>query len=134
MTGIEGFHHLSLTVSDLDRSSEWYRTVLGLEKVAEFEGDGFRRARFVSSQGLILTLTQHDDGSADRFDERRTGMDHVAFQVGQGDVEAFKERFEQLNVDHSEIEIAASGPPMITFRDPDNIQLEVFGPTAPAAS
>lgn len=128
MTRIERFHHLSLTVSDLNRSSGWYQKVLGLEKVAEFEGDGFRRIRLVSPGGLVLSLTQHDGGSSDRFDERRTGMDHVAFEVGAGDVETFKRRFEELAVDHSDIETSAGGPPMITFRDPDNIQLEVFGP------
>ena len=45
------------------------------------------------------------------------------------DVREFKQRFEELGVNHSEIKPVRSefgDGGMITFRDPDNIQLEVF--------
>lgn len=53
-------------------------------------------------------------------------MDHVAFQVGPGDVDTFKRQFE-LGVQHSEVKAAAGGGAMITFPNPDHIQLEIFG-------
>ena len=77
---------------------------------------------------MTLTLTRHDQQSGETFDERRPGMDHVALQVASSDeVKALKDRFAQLGVDHSEVKAGSSGTAMITLRDPDNIQIEVFG-------
>ncbi len=129
MPTIAGYSHFSFTVTDLGRSTEWYREVLGFELDSEVKGDGFRRNRMRHPDARItLTLTEHDAGSGDRFDERRTGMDHVAFAVPtMEDILSFKERFEERGVDHSEIRASVSGAGgVITFRDPDNIQLEVF--------
>lgn len=124
------FDHVSLTVTDVDTSVEWYRSVLELSVVADFEGDGFRRVRLRPETGAVtVTLTAHHHGSGDGFSERRTGLDHVAFHVGGIDeLEAAKRRFEELGVDHSEIkprERQPGGRAMVTLRDPDHIQLEV---------
>ncbi len=42
-------------------------------------------------------------------------------------VQELKGRFEQLGVVHSDVKDSASGAAMITLRDPDDIQPEVFG-------
>ena len=124
------FHHLSLSVTDVDRSAAWYGALFGFAVTADFEGDGFRRVRMrLDEPGITLTLTGHHDGSGDRFDERRTGMDHVSFQVGSvADVEAVARRCAELGAEHSALKPADRGPndrAMITLRDPDHIQLEV---------
>ncbi len=128
MTEILGYHHLSLSVTDLGKSTEWYQQVLGLDVAAEIEGKGFRRTRLrAPSSGVTLTLTSHDHHSGEPFSERRTGMDHVAFDVGATrDVEALKARYAELGVQHSEITERGDSA-VITLRDPDNIQIEVFG-------
>lgn len=129
MPTITGYSHLSLTVSNLTKSTAWYRDVLGFALDSEVQGDGFRRNRLRHPDaGITLTLTEHETGSGDRFDERRTGMDHVSFAVpGMDDLLGFKERFQAHGVDHSDVKASAAGAGgMITFRDPDNIQLEVF--------
>jgi glyoxylase I family protein len=131
MARISGFHHLSLTVTDLDKSAEWYGETLGFSSEAAIEGDGFRRVRLRHPVGQItLTLTQHENGTGEPFDERRTGLDHVAFEVPSvDDLHEFKRRFEELGVYHSEIKppLRAFGEGgLITLRDLDNIQLEVF--------
>jgi catechol 2,3-dioxygenase-like lactoylglutathione lyase family enzyme len=83
MAEVLGYHHLSLSVTDLGKSTEWYQQVLGLEVAAEIEGEGFRRTRLrAPNSGVTLTLTRHDEQSGKSFDERRPGMDHVAFAVG----------------------------------------------------
>ncbi|MDQ3978477.1 MAG: VOC family protein, partial [Actinomycetota bacterium] len=57
MTEVQGYHHVSLSVSDLGKSAEWYRHTLGFEIDAEIEGDGFRRTRLrAPGSGLTLTL------------------------------------------------------------------------------
>jgi catechol 2,3-dioxygenase-like lactoylglutathione lyase family enzyme len=53
-------------------------------------------------------------------------MDHVAFAVpDRAALDAWKARFEELGVEHSEIKPSVMGD-MIAFRDPDNVQFEVY--------
>lgn len=127
MAGIDGYNHVSLTVTDLERSVAWYRDVLGFTVRGQGERETFRRARLVGpGGGPTLSLTRHADGSGDRFDETRTGLDHLAFTVPEvADVEALERRLRELGVEHSEIRHTGAVA-AITFRDPDNVQLEVF--------
>ena len=125
---VVGFHHLSLSVTDLARSTAWYQAVLGVEVIGEVEGKTFRRVRLRSpGDGVTLTLTCHDQQPDGPFDERRVGMDHVALAVAPGSVPAFLAHFDELGVEHSQMREYEEGVATITFRDPDNIQLEVFG-------
>jgi glyoxylase I family protein len=132
---VEAFHHVSLSVRDLARSTEWYRRVLGFDIAAEVEGATFRRVRLRSpGGGPTLTLTEHHDAPTQPFDERRAGLDHVAFQLaGLDDLAVLERRFEELGVVRSDVKQASGGAAMVTLRDPDNIQLEVFAGPAPAA-
>lgn len=129
MPTLAGYSHLSLSVTDLDQSTRWYCDILGFEVVSHIDGEGFVRNRLRQPDaGITVTLTAHEANEGDTFDERRTGMDHVSFVVPSvDDIHAFKQRFEESGVDHSEVKATAGGAGgMITFRDPDNIQLEVF--------
>ena len=132
MTGgvpsITGFSHVSLTVSDRERSAAWYEEVLGFERHSDVEAETFGRTRMRQpDSGIMVTLTQHNAGSGDRFTETRTGLDHVSLYVPDlDDLHQWKRRFEEQGVDHSDIKETGPGSAMITFRDPDNIQLEVF--------
>jgi glyoxylase I family protein len=135
MTDVLGYHHLSLSVTDLARSVEWYQQVLGLDVAAEIQGEGFRRTRLRAPEsGVTLTLTSHEHELGGSFDERRPGLDHVAFQIrGVDEIHALNDRFAELGVVHSDIKESAAGTAMITLRDPDNIQVEVVaGPLDPA--
>jgi catechol 2,3-dioxygenase-like lactoylglutathione lyase family enzyme len=129
MATLAGFSHLSLTVTDLDRSTDWYCKILGFAVDAKVEGKGFLRHRLRHPDaGITLSLTAHERASGEPFDEHRTGMDHASFAVPSiEDLHRLKERFLERGVDHSEVKPTASGAGgMITFRDPDNIQLELF--------
>lgn len=129
MPTLSAYSHLGLSVTDLEVSSDWYCDILGFEVTARVEGDGFLRHRLRQPDaGITLTLTAHEANEGDTFDETRTGMDHVSFVVPSvDDIHAFKERFQEKGVEHSDVKATAGGAGgMITFRDPDNIQLEVF--------
>ncbi len=41
MPSISGYHHLSLSVTDLGKSTQWYHEVLGFATDAEFAVPGF---------------------------------------------------------------------------------------------
>jgi glyoxylase I family protein len=133
MPSITGFHHASFTVSDREKSVAWYQEVLGFERHSEVEANAFRRTRMRHpDSGITVTLTEHERGQAGRFDERRIGLDHLALAVPDlDDLKAWKRRFEERGVDHSEIHETGPGASMITLRDPDNIQLEVFSTPKP---
>jgi catechol 2,3-dioxygenase-like lactoylglutathione lyase family enzyme len=132
VTEIVAYHHLSLTVTDRKRSTRWYCDCLGFTVQDDtIEGKWFQRTRLQhgNDEGgkIILTLTQHDDGSGDRFSAIRTGLDHVSLQVrSRGDLDDLVRHLDERGVPHSELKPMGDGNAMITVRDPDNIQLELY--------
>ena len=131
MAEISGYHHLSLTVTDLDRSTAWWTEVLGFTVLRRFERDGMTKVILRHpSCGALFSLTGHGDRAPDEpFSEFRTGMDHLAFAVtDRAELDAWKARFEELGVEHSDIKTSPSGE-LIAFRDPDNIAIEVYRDT-----
>ena len=129
---ISGLHHLGLTVRDVEVSAAWYAGVLGFRRAGEFAApDGSRRKVFLRHDALPvrLGLTQHRPGSAGPFDATRTGLDHLAFAVGaRADLDAWAARLAAAGVTCSPVAAANSvpGAAVLVFRDPDNIQLELF--------
>lgn len=128
MPTITGIHHVSLTVTDLARSVAWYTDVLGFAVDADVEGDTFRRTRLRHPDApLVLTLTRHSAGTSEPFAETRPGLDHLALQApGLTDVEEWQRHLDERGVAHSPIKRRSGEVAIITLRDPDNIQLEIF--------
>lgn len=128
---LSGIHHLTLNVRDLEQSAQWYADVLGLERLRTFDHAGFHRVilRHPTAQ-FTIGLNRFDEPDGDgEFNERHTaGLDHFALLVPDRDtLDAWVVRFEQLGVAHSEVHPAAApGSFLVAFRDPDNIQIEVF--------
>ena len=125
-TGFTGISHLDLSVSDAEASASWYERVLGLHRVRRV--DFAQRTMIVlvhGSTGLVIGLNHHH-GHGERFDERRSGLDHVGFAVAtRDDLLAWEARLSDLGVEHSPVTDATSGTALV-FRDPDNIQLEFW--------
>ena len=129
MPAFGSISHLDLTVSDAERSARWYVDTLGLRRLRRADLKG--RVMIVlmhPESGLVIGLNQHDEQSADRFDEHRPGLDHVAFAVAERDeLDRWQERLTELAVEHSPVTDSASGSgTALVFRDPDNIQLELW--------
>ena len=130
MSELGGFHHLNLTVRDVRASMAWYQERLGLEWAFErtSEEQGWSKAGLYDpGSGMRLNFTEHKSGPGDAFDERRTGLDHVAFLVrgGLAGLERWVARLDERGIAHSEIKRGDVGD-LITFRDPDNLQLEFY--------
>lgn len=131
MPSISGRIEVNLTVRDSVRSAGWYSQLLGLEQLYDFtDPDG--RMRYISltepNCGLVLCLVGHAANSGEAFSEFRTGLDHLEFLVDRReDLDEWTERLNQLNIVHTGIkEPAYTKNAMLTFRDPDDIQLEFF--------
>jgi glyoxylase I family protein len=78
---------------------------------------------------LRLGLTRHRDGLQEFFDETRTGLDHAAFATSsREELDDWARRFSDAGVACSPVAPANSipGAAVLVFRDPDNIQLELF--------
>jgi glyoxylase I family protein len=124
--GLEGIGHVSLTVTELAASVEWYQRVLGLGPMMEEKHPGGEAVVLCSPDlRVILALHRHDLNEGELFEEYKTGLDHVSFNVpNRAALEAWIARFDELGVEHGEIEEAPYGA-LVAFRDPDNIQLEM---------
>ena len=124
---LTGFHHLALTVRDLDISASWYEALFDVEPVMDEPGEQ-RRARVyrLSGTNVMLGLTEHRSNDGSPFRPDRTGLDHAAFSVGsRADVDAWAERLDAAEVAHSgRIDIPTGA--ILNFADPDGVALSIF--------
>ena len=131
MSAITGFHHLSLTVTDLDASAAWYREVFGLQQIMEETHDDGRALVFMRPDtAVFIGLHAHGANDGGSFNESSTGLDHISFSVGSRDdlVE-----WEKILRNRGAVVSPISDQPwgsVLVFRDPDNIQLELCAPPA----
>lgn len=134
-----GMHHIALTVTDLDASVDWYSAVFGVRYVMDAPHvGGTAKILLHESAPLGFALHRHDANDGALFSERRTGLDHVGFVVTtRQDLEQWQAHLE----DHGVVRADAADKPLsqspiadepygsvLVFRDPDNIQLELFAP------
>ena len=133
------FAHVALTVSDLSVSVPWYERLIGSGPVLDENTGPFHHTVFVVG-GALLGLHHFPGGRAggspaegEVFEERRVGLDHVAFQCAdRAELEAWERRLDELGVKHGGIVDAHYGSGL-SFRDPDNIALEFFAPPGEVA-
>ncbi|WP_020524584.1 VOC family protein [Catelliglobosispora koreensis] len=122
---------MAVTVSDLQVSVPWYERLIGAAPVLDEDTGPFHHVVFAIG-GTLLGLHTFPEGPAegDVFEERRIGLDHIAFQcANRGELEAWQGHLEDLGIKHGGIIDAPYGSGL-SFRDPDNIALEFFAPPA----
>jgi glyoxylase I family protein len=135
-------HHLRLTVTDLQRSREFYTGLLGFQVAVESPppDDPAAEAVFgilfggiVMIRGNLLMGLRPMAPEADRFDPDRVGLDHLSFGVAaREDLEDAVQLFDEHGVTHGAItRLASFGIDVLPFEDPDGIQLELTAPVAP---
>ena len=130
---VTGLHHVLLTVADVHRSARFYEDVIGLKRIREIPDDGVagHKVLFALPDGSLLGVVKHANGEPGQFDERRIGMDHVAMSVPAAELPDWQQRLEQAGVTHSPPAPSAFDEPLMVLRDPDNIQLQIYGRRAP---
>ncbi len=130
---IGNVHHVTLTVSDLTRSADFYTRHFGFQPLVDL---GTRK--LMTNGHFILAVTLPSDTAApspanDRFSENRIGLDHVSFSVGSlAELEAAATYLDAHGVSRGAIRDLGSGFGIyvMAVRDPDNIQLELTAPHA----
>lgn len=135
-------HHLRLTVTDVDRSRRFYTGLLGFDVAVESPSadDPSAAAVFgvlfggvVMIRGNLLLGLRPMAPAGDRFDPDRVGLDHLSFSVpSRADLEDAVRLFDEHGVTHGQITTLASfGIDVLSFEDPDGVQLELTAPMAP---
>lgn len=130
-------HHLAVTVTDLDVSVPFYESVFGVHHVMDepHEG-GVGRVLGTDAMDLVIVLHRHDANDGGLFVESSTGLDHAGFVVPtRDDLVAWQDHLEAHGVvraEHADKPLTQSPivdrpyGSVLVFRDPDNIQLELF--------
>jgi catechol 2,3-dioxygenase-like lactoylglutathione lyase family enzyme len=131
-------HHVGVTVADLDRAVDFYRTVLGLSLLDRFtvDGEAFATgvgvdgasAEFVhlDADGVRIELVAYDpEGEAVHSDTvNRPGTAHLGFAVE--DVDAVYESLPDEVETVSAPRTTASGTRILFVRDPEGNLVELL--------
>jgi catechol 2,3-dioxygenase-like lactoylglutathione lyase family enzyme len=130
-------HHVALTVTDVEVSVPWYEKVFGLAFRMDVPHEGgVGKLLADDTMQLMIVLHRHDANDGETFSETKAGLDHVGFLVqSRGELEAWQAHLEENGVscvataDKPLTQSAIADEPygsVLVFRDPDNIQLELF--------
>ncbi len=134
-----GLAHVRLTVTDIDRSKAFYDQVFGWPAAVDMsehaEDPEVRTSQeqfyggvvYQTPQGTLFGLRPVGEQA---FDADTTGLDHVSFSVESR--EALQQAAEALSaagIEHGEInDLHDTGLAILSFQDPDNINLELTAP------
>jgi glyoxylase I family protein len=133
MPAFPALAHIAVTVTDLERSTRWYSALFGADPVLDEDETtgGFHHTVYLLDGGQLFGLHTHPGTAPDgSFDERRTGLDHVAFACAdRAELESWAARLDELGVRHGGVKDAHYGSG-VSFRDPDGVALEFFAPPA----
>jgi len=138
-------HHIALTVTDIDASVAWYERIFSVShRIDVPHQGGVGKILADAEQRLMFALHHHDSNGGSLFDERRNGLDHIGLAVTtRAELEQWQQHLEANGVIRGNMadkpltqspiadETYAS---VLVFRDPDNIQLELFAPAATRGS
>jgi catechol 2,3-dioxygenase-like lactoylglutathione lyase family enzyme len=126
---LRGLHHVTAIVADLDRTTAFYRDVLGMALTSEGANDDDPDARHFwfgdadSTPGSLVSFLEYPQ--MDEAKSGRGGVHHFAFQVGSADEQvAWRDYLRERGVPCSEV-FERGGFRSIYFRDPDGNLLEI---------
>ncbi|MFG6496614.1 VOC family protein [Fictibacillus sp. UD] len=114
-----GINHITLRVSDLPKSVEFYRDILGAKNIHKGNTDVY-----LDFCGTWLCLLEIKN--AKPMNKDQTGVDHVAFSIKE---EKFPRAVKQLKENKVHITrgpLERGGGMTVSFTDPDGNELELF--------
>jgi glyoxylase I family protein len=119
--------HISLSVSDAEKTASWWKEVFGLRELVRLDHhEGWHGILLELTEAIAIELQQHDANAGEAFNPVRTGFDHMGLAVDSRDeLLEWQARFESLGVVHTPPVDREYGT-VLTFKDPDRIQFELF--------
>ena len=120
--------HVAVTVNDLAVSVPWYTRLFGVEPVLDENTGPFHHTVYLLGNTLFGVHGFPQLQSTEAFEEHRPALDHVAFGcANRAELEEWESHLDELGISHGGIVDAHYGSGL-SFRDPDNIALELFCP------
>ncbi|MDA4130261.1 MAG: VOC family protein [Thaumarchaeota archaeon] len=138
-----GVHHMGVTVSNLERSIDFYKQLgfrllfsplqysgKDLDRSLNVEGAKLRSAMLKAGDGTMIELLQYLEPEGRAYDRRNcdTGSMHIAFRVP--DIERAFSEFKKTVHFNSEPSTVNDGPlkgiKFVYLVDPDGVTLEFF--------
>ena len=126
---ITGIAHVELSVTDLDRSVEWWCRLLGAKDVwrGANEKGGYKACAILEPvTRTVLAFTEHDTVKPVRFSPLIPGLDHLSFRVADlAAIDAWATWMDEIGVAHDPVNNNGQSV-AVNLRDPDGIALEFY--------
>lgn len=121
--GLLGLSHLGLTVPDVPAAQRFWTSIMGFTTLVE----GAELCMVFDPSSKMAIGFSNQLGRADElFDERHTGLDHIALAVAdEAELRRWERHLTELDVPHSAIEPSDAGH-HLNLRAPDNVPIELF--------
>jgi len=108
--------------------SREYEKLFGTKPVIDEDTGPFHHVVWLLGETLVGIHQFPDPASSEPFNERRPGLDHLAFGCANRDeLKAWEIRLNELGIPNGGI-VDTPNYSALSFRDPDNIALEFFAP------
>ena len=126
-----GVHHIRLIVTDAIRSRDFYTRFLNFTVAAELP-PGFVLTNGIMLLGVTPPWDANQALPQDRFSPNRVGLDHLSFGVSdRAELHKAAALFEEHGIEHGEVrDLPDFGITILSFSDPDGIQVELTAPLA----
>ncbi|MFA7687600.1 MAG: ring-cleaving dioxygenase [Moheibacter sp.] len=130
---ILGLHHITAIAGNAKRNLDFYTRILGqrlVKKTVNFDDPKTYHFYFGNEGGEPGTLLTFFPWQGIHPGRNGSGMaTHIAYAVPKGALEFWKNRLKTFNIDYKEGNILDEN--MISFRDPDGLELEFVEPKNP---
>jgi glyoxalase family protein len=130
---ILGLHHITAIADNAKRNLDFYTQVLGVrlvKKTVNFDDPGTYHFYFGNEEGTPGTILTFFPWEGIGKGTNGSGLaTHIGYSVPKGSLGFWKNRFQQFNVNVEEGEIF--GEKLISFQDPDGLQLQFIESSTP---
>lgn len=116
---VTGFNHVTVRVSDLNRSLSFYREVLGMELVHRGRTDAY--LEWGDAWICLLQIANPRP-----HDSQALAVDHVAFSIADADFPAAVQSLQAAEVTIVRGPLERGGGQVVNFLDPDGNQWELY--------
>ncbi len=92
--------HVAIRVKDIDKSAEWYKTVLNLQRYQMPQWGEFPVMMFAGRSGIAIFPANLDDEQVSQS-SKNVKIDHIAFNVNRENFIKAIKKYESLGIDYN---------------------------------